>query len=117
MDAVLTAAQDLITALQHPSPVSLLTQLSDQHRSALHQLSDIFHDHAAPTPLLPVAPVPLPASATAPLLRVDPPSDPVLFAPTFAPLPRVDLPPALPLPSLLPQGNTYAHHMCNPGQC
>ena len=43
-DAAVTAALDLIHALQHPHPASPLAPLRDEHRQAIEKLSEIFHN-------------------------------------------------------------------------
>jgi hypothetical protein len=48
--AAMAAARDLVTALNNPAPASPICSLANIQREQLHQLADMFTQHAANTP-------------------------------------------------------------------
>ena len=67
-DAAITAANDLITALQNPHPASALSPLDNNEHAALQQLAEIFRNRTDPE-TIPVPPGfdPLPALHNTPI--------------------------------------------------
>jgi hypothetical protein len=67
LDLALAAAQDLLTALMHPSPGSPLAPTTDSQTAALKQLVEIFQDCTQRSPLLAAND----AAPTAEVLEID----------------------------------------------
>jgi hypothetical protein len=78
-DLILAALTDIVHALQHPTPAASLVPLTDNHVTALHQLTTLFTGLTAPTPTVTSSPA-------APVLRVGPPT-PQALRPTLPPAP------------------------------
>ena len=69
-DIAIAAANDLIQALQNPSPASALSPLSDSQHQALTQLADIFRQNTLPSELGSAQPrleITVPTAANPPL--------------------------------------------------
>ena len=112
-DAAITAANDLVTALQNPHPASALSPLADNEHAALQQLAEIFRNRTDPS-TVPVPPgfEPLPPINTTPSdttlePRVVPPINTTSSDTTLEP--RV-------VPPNIPTDTTYIHRTINPAK-
>lgn len=81
VDYILTGIQDIVQALQHPSPNSPLAPLTDSQSNSLRTVMDILHKAASPPQ---VEPTPLPTPAP-----VAPTADPPTSTPTHPPAPAI----------------------------
>ena len=93
-DAAISAANDLVKALQNPHPASALSPLADNEHAALQQLAEIFRNRTDPSTVpvppgfAPLPPPPIAQSNSTPEPRVAPTHPPTYIQGTINPAKR-----------------------------
>jgi hypothetical protein len=99
-DTAIAATLELANALRHPSPTWPICPVTNNQRTQLQQLADIFHQHTQTLPVPPSAAPTAPPQHTLPALTM-----------TTTPVPSV-------FPSMVPQPTVVTHiiHNAAPAQ-